>query len=72
MPVKLVNIKYFLYLCTKFRKNICKFTADALTFVLNSISNTDSVHYKHFVIFRFDNHFWNFLAFFEDLLILIL
>ena len=26
-------------------------TADALTFVLNSISNIDSVHYKHFVIF---------------------
>ena len=31
-----------------------EFTADALTFVLNSISNVDSVHYKHFVFFRFE------------------
>ena len=60
-----------LQICNIFYKLFAN-TADALTFVLNSISNIDSVHYKHFVIFRFDNHFWNFLAFFEDLLILIL
>ena len=68
----LYQISLFSCIFGKLSHLCSRFTADALTFVLNSISNIDSVHYKNFVIFRFDNHFWNFLDFFEDLLILIL
>jgi len=42
---------------------ICLITTVALTFVMYSINNLYSVPYEHIVTFRFENHFWNFLAF---------
>ena len=48
-----------------FQKKRNEITTVALTFVIYSINNLYSVPYEHIVIFRFDNHFWNFLAFFE-------